>query len=109
MQKILRQTADIAGCGGLLDSIIQHLVLILTKFPKRKVTKANFELINEIVQQILLQKDTGEDPDISPLALNVAKSLTHHLAQADVGRTRWLLCHVSQCLRCVDPPHPLMC
>ena len=65
-----------------LVSILRHLVMLPGD---SKTWPKHVQVIDEVVQQLCVQSQTGDDPDLAPLtSINVHKLVDHYVAQSEV-------------------------
>ncbi|KAG8227858.1 hypothetical protein J437_LFUL006482, partial [Ladona fulva] len=87
MFELLRKKLSHTSAYPHLLSLLQHMLLLPLDYGS---CPQHFLLFDRIIQQIILQTESGDDPDVSALKINV-KKLVHLLAKEEelvIARTR---------------------
>ncbi|XP_070577470.1 disheveled-associated activator of morphogenesis 2-like isoform X2 [Ptychodera flava] len=78
MFEFLRKKLARTAAYPHLLSLLQHFILL----PRSAKNAHHWMLIDRLVQEVVLQYENGENPDVAPVELNV-KQLMEHMANED--------------------------
>lgn len=81
LEKSLKNSASLSH----FQSILAHLCLVKGD---RKTKPKRFRFIDQLIQQISMQTDEGEDLDIAVISVDMRKVIEHYLAEDEIAEAK---------------------